>query len=91
MQFLGSRRISGTDVLLRFRVLFGGSVAVSAQVSTHWKADTSSGALEDKLTNEDGVAETPLTFPGGETELEVRARLDGRETVRRFLIRSAKA
>jgi hypothetical protein len=90
VQFLGSRRISGKDVVLRFRILFGGSIAVSAQVSAHWKANTSSGELEDKLTDEEGVAETPLTFSGGDTELEVRARLEGRETVRRFLIRSAK-
>jgi hypothetical protein len=91
VQFLGSQRISCQDVVLRFRILLGGCVAVAAQVNAYWKVNSSSGALEGTLTNDAGVAETRLTLGGGETELEVRARLEGRETVRRFLVKCARA
>jgi hypothetical protein len=90
VQFLGSQRISGKDAILRFRVLFGGQAAVSARVSACWKVDSSAEAPEGTLTNDAGVAEMHLTLAHGAAELEVRAHLEGRETARRFLVKSAK-
>jgi hypothetical protein len=90
VQFLGSQRTSGENVLLRFRVLSGGYGAAAAQIDASWKMSSASGALESKFTNDAGVAEMLLALAGGEAELEVRARLEGRETVRRFLVKSAK-
>ncbi len=90
VQFLGSKRISGEKVLLRFRVLSGGSVAPSAQVGARWKMESGSGTLESTVTNETGVAEMRLSLADGVAELEVRAQLEKRETVRRFLVKSAK-
>jgi hypothetical protein len=91
VQFLGSQRISGEEVLLRFRVLSGGFVAASAQVGARWRMESGSGVLERTLTNEAGVAEMRLALADGIAELEVRARLKSRETVRRFLVKSARA
>ena len=90
VQFLGSQRISGKDVVLRFRVLVGGHAAASAQVSACWKMDSSAEALEGTHTNDAGVAEMHLTLAHDPAELEVRAHLEGRETARRFLVKSAK-
>jgi hypothetical protein len=90
IQILGSERISGEEVLLRFRVLCGGFVAASAQLAARWKIDSASGTLEATLTNEAGVAELRLALAYGAAELEVRARLEGRETARRFLVKSAR-
>jgi hypothetical protein len=91
VQFLGSTRTSNEGVLLRFRVLSGGYVAASAQVRASWKTTAASGVLENTLTNEAGIAEMSLALPEGTTELEVKARLQNRETMRRFLVKSAKA
>lgn len=91
VQFLGSVRISDGGALLRFRVLSGGYVAGSAQVGACWKTQSASGALENMCTNEAGIAEMPLALADGTTELEVRARLENQETVRRFLVKSARA
>jgi hypothetical protein len=91
VQFLGSLRVSGEEVLLRFRVLSGGYVAASAEVAACWKTPSASGVLKNTSTNEAGVTEMPLALADGTTELEVRARLENRETVRRFLIKSARA
>ncbi len=46
VQFLGSQRVSGEEVVLRFRVLSGGYVAASAQVGACWKIEAASGVLE---------------------------------------------
>lgn len=91
VQFLGSERVSGAGVLLRFRVLSGGYVAASAEVAASWKTQAASGVLKNTLTNEAGVAEMPLALADGTTELEVKARLENRETVRHFLVKSSKA
>jgi hypothetical protein len=91
VQFLGSQRISGEEVILRFRVLSGGYVAASAQVGACWKIEEASGVLETTLTNEAGVAEMRLELADGAAELEVKARMEGRETMRRFLVKSARA
>jgi hypothetical protein len=90
IQILGSKRISGEEVMLRFRVLYGGFIAASAQIGARWKMDSASGVLEATHTNEAGVAELRLALAGGAAQLEVRARLEGRETSRRFLIKSAR-
>jgi hypothetical protein len=90
VQFLGSQRTSGEDVVLRFRVLFGGHSAESAQVSAVWKRDCFSGALEKTLTDDSGVVEMRMIHAGGEVELEIRAHLEGREAIRRFLVKSAR-
>jgi hypothetical protein len=91
VQFLGSQRVSNAEVSLRFRVLSGGYVAASAQVGAAWKTDSASGVLEKTFTNDAGVAEMRLALADGAAELEVRAHLEGRETVRRFLVKSARA
>lgn len=91
VQFLGSERISGEAVILRFRVLSGGFVAGSAEVAARWRTELASGVSENVITNDAGVAEMRLSLTGGVAELEVRASLEGRETVRRFLVKSAKA
>lgn len=95
VQFLGSERISGRDVVLRFRVLIGGQAAASARVSACWKVDSSAEVLDGKPTggthtNDAGVAEMYLTLAHDAAELEIRAHLEGRETARRFLVKSAK-
>ncbi|SRR6266568_5425595 len=90
VQFLGSKRISGEEVSLRFRVLSGGFVAPSAHIGARWKMESGSGSLKDTVTNDAGVAEMCLALGDGIAELEVRAHLENRETVRRFLVKSAK-
>lgn len=90
VQFLGSVRVSDEGVLLRFRVLSGGYVAACAEVGACWKTLSASGVLKNTITNEAGVAEMPLALAEGSTELEVRARLENRETVRHFLVKSAR-
>jgi hypothetical protein len=91
VQFLGSARVSGEGVLLRFRVLSGGYVAARAEVAACWKTPLASGVLKNTFTNEAGVAEMPLELADGTTELEVRVRLENREAVRHFLVKSARA
>lgn len=90
VQFLGSRRISGDEVILRFRVLSGGFVAASAQVAARWRMGSATGVLKDTVTDEAGVAEMRLTLADAVAELEVRAQLENREVVRRFLVKSAR-
>jgi hypothetical protein len=90
VQFLGSMRVSDEEVILRFRVLSGGYVAGSAEVGASWKCESASGTLESALTNDAGVVEMRLALARGATELEVKARLHERETMRRFLIKSAR-
>ena len=90
VELLGSQRVSAESVLLRFRVLSGGYVAGKAEVAASWKSESSAGELQSVITNDAGVAEMRLELAGGSAELEVKARLEGRETSRRFLIKSAK-
>ncbi len=90
VQFLGSNRSSDGGAVLRFRVLSGGFVAGSAQVGACWRTESSSGVLENTVTNEAGIAEMPIALGEGTTELEVRARVQNREAKRRFLVKSAK-
>jgi hypothetical protein len=90
VEFLGSQRVSNESVILRFRVLSGGYVAPEAEVAANWKIGSDSGVLESAFTNDAGVAETRLVLADGTAELEVKARLEGRETTRRFLIKSAR-
>jgi hypothetical protein len=89
VQFLGSQRLSGEGVILRFRVLSGGYVAGSAEVLASWKMESASG-VHSAFTDDAGVAEMLLELGDGTAELEVKARLEARETVRRFLVKSAK-
>ena len=91
VQFLGSERISWEEVVLRFRVLYCGFVAESVEVGARWRIESASGVLENARTNEAGVVEMCLSLSDGAAELEVRAQLKGRETVRRFLVKSARA
>ena len=90
VQFLGSQRGSGDEVILRFRVLSAGYVAASAQVAASWKMESASGVIGPTLTNDAGVAEMRLDLADGAVELEVNARMGGRETMRRFLVKSAR-
>lgn len=91
VQFLGARRISGEEVILLFRVLSGGSVMANAELGARWKTDSGSGALKGSCTNDQGVAQMHLALGDGTAaELEVKATLEGRETTRRFLVKSAK-
>ena len=91
VELLGSQRVSAEEVTLRFRVLSGGYVAGQAELAASWKIETVSGVLESAFTNDAGLAEMHLAWAGGTAELEVKARLEGRETTRRFLIKSAKS
>jgi hypothetical protein len=90
VEFLGSQRVSTENVILRFRVLSGGHVAAQAEVAASWKIESAAGALESAFTNDAGVAEMHLALADGTAELAVKARLEGRETTRRFLIKSAR-
>jgi hypothetical protein len=82
--------VAENEVALRFRVLSGGYVVGSAEVAASWKMGSGSGVLKNALTNDAGVAEMRLVLANGTAELEVRAHLQGRETVRRFLVKSAR-
>lgn len=90
VEFLGSQRVSPENVVLRFRVLSGGYVAAQAEVAASWKIESASGVLESAFTNDAGVAEMRFALAEHTAELEVKARLEGRETTRRFLIKSAR-
>jgi hypothetical protein len=90
VELLGSQRVSAEDAILRFRVLSGGYVAGLAEVTASWKIESVSVVLKSVFTNDAGVAEMRLVLPEVAAELEVKARLEGRETARRFLIKSAK-
>ena len=90
VEFLGSQRISNENVILRFRVLSGGYVAADAEVTASWKIESATGVLEHAFTNNAGVAEMRLALADGTAELEVKVRLEKRETTRRFLIKSAR-
>jgi hypothetical protein len=93
VHFLGSRRLSAGVVLLRFRILCGGFVAAAAQVGARWNTESGSGEIENTLTNDAGVAEVRLALTdnsAGTAELEVRARVENREMIRRFLVKSAR-
>jgi hypothetical protein len=90
IHFLGSQRISDEEVVLSFRVLSGGMLAASAHVGARWKSEESSGVLESTMTDDEGVAQMRLALAGGVAELEIRAQLEGRETARRFIVKSAK-
>jgi hypothetical protein len=52
--------------------------------------ESASGVLSSTFTDDAGVAEMRLGIADGTAELEVKARLEGRETIRRFLIKSAR-
>jgi hypothetical protein len=91
IEFLGSQRVSGEAVLLRFRVLSGENAAAGAEVTARWSIESACGVLESTLTDAGGVAEMLLGLGGGTAKLEVRARLQGREKARRFLVQSAGA
>ena len=90
VELMGSQRVSAEIVILRFRVFSGGFVAGHAEVAASWKIESAAVALPSVFTNDAGVAEMRVGLAGGEAELEVKARLEGRETSRRFLIKSAK-
>jgi hypothetical protein len=90
VELLGSKRVSAESAILRFRVLSGGHVAGKAEVAASWKFESAAGVAQSVFTDDAGVAEMHLALAGGEAELEVKARLEGRETTRRFLIKSAK-
>jgi len=90
VELLGSQRVSADHVVLRFRVLSGGYVAGKAEIAARWKIESAAGELETVFTNDAGVAEMRFALADGPAELEVKARLEGRETTRRFRIKSAK-
>jgi hypothetical protein len=90
VQFLGSHRIEEKAVKLSFRVLSGGFVAPSAHVEARWKTESAAGVLENAVSDDSGVAQMRFELTGGTVELEIRVQLEGRETVRRFLVKSAK-
>jgi hypothetical protein len=90
VELMGSQRVSAEHVVLRFRILSGGYVAGKAEVAARWKIESISGELETVFTNDAGVAEMRFALAEGPAELEVKARLEGRETTRRFRIKSAK-
>jgi hypothetical protein len=90
VEFLGSKRVSNESVILRFRVLSGGHVAGGAQVGASWKIESASGVLENTFTNGAGVADMRLALAEGTAELEVKARLERRETTRRFVVKTAR-
>jgi hypothetical protein len=87
LELLGPQRQSGEKSILRLRVLSGGNIAPRAQVGINWKIDSASGALEDRLTNDGGIIELCLGQTDATVELEVVARLNGRETTRNFTIK----
>ncbi len=87
IELLVSQRQNGEKSILRLQVLFGGNIAPRAQVGVNWKIDSASGALEDRLTNDAGVVELRLGLTDATVELEVNARLGGRETTRSFTIK----
>ena len=87
VELLAPERQAGHKAILRLRVLAGGNIARRAQVGVNWKIDSTSGALEDRLTNDAGVVELCLALTDTPVELEVSARLDGRETTRSFTIK----
>jgi hypothetical protein len=91
IHFLGSQRSFGGNVLLRFRVLSGGFIAPCVEVTANWKSEGVSGEAVVTTTNDAGVAEMRMELADGAAELEVRASLEGREAMRRFLIKTAKA
>lgn len=91
VQFIGSERISEEEVILRFRVLAGEHAAASAEVGAKWKTDSTSGETVSAVTDSSGMAVMHLGLAKGTAELEVRARFAGRETLRRFLVKSAKS
>jgi len=78
---------NGEKSVLRLRVLSGGSIAPRARVGINWKIDSASGVLEDRLTNDAGVVELCLAQTDATVELEVSARLEGREVRRSFTIK----
>ena len=86
VELLDGQRQNGDKNILRLRVLSRGSVAPRAQVGVSWKIDSASGALQDRLTNDAGVVELRLGATRATVELEVSARLEGRETRRSFVI-----
>ena len=88
VQFLGAQRITAQEAVLRFRVLSGGFVAGNVELQGTWKTDLASGRLNKTFTNDGGVAEMRFALGEGAAQLEIRALLDRRETVRRFLVKS---
>ena len=86
VELLGSQRQNGAKSILRLQVLAGGSIAPGAQVGINWKIDSASGALGERVTNDAGVVELCLGQTDATVELEVVARLDGRQTTRSFTI-----
>ena len=91
VEFLGARRLPDDKTVLRLRVLSGGSVAPHAQVGVNWKIASASGVLEERLTDEAGVVEMRLAAADVAVELDVRARLEGREAMRHFVIKPTLA
>ena len=89
VQFLGSQRISSKEVVLKFRVLRGGSIAPSVQMVASWKSPSDSGVLAETQTDDAGVAEMRVGLAGEALELEIKASLESRETMRRFLVKSS--
>jgi hypothetical protein len=86
IEFLGSRHLAQDKTILRFRVLSGGCGA-AAKVAAKWKIASASGVLEERLTDEAGVVEMRLYAPEVTVDMEVRARLNGHQTKRRFVVK----
>jgi len=63
----------------------------SAEVGACWRTESGSGVLKNIYTNDAGVAQMRIALADGAAELEIRAQVEGRETTRRFLVKSARA
>lgn len=90
IEFLGSRHLGQDKTILRFRVLSEGCGA-AAKVAAKWRIASASGVLEERPTDEFGVVEMRLYAADATVDMEVRARLDGHQTKRRFLIKPSAA
>jgi len=97
IEFLSSHRPSESDLRLRFRILRGRSAAHGAELLANWKtvSTTPDGVPEatgqvEASTDAEGMTELRLDLGDTSAELEVKARLDGQETSRRYLLKSSK-
>jgi len=91
VELLGLRRLPGARTILRLRVLSGGSVAPGARVGVNWKIASTSGVLEERLTDEAGVVEMRLKSGEAAVELDIKVSLGNREATRQFVIEPALA
>jgi hypothetical protein len=91
VQFLGAQRVSGDSVILKFRVLSGGFLVAQARVGAQWKTASAGGEIVSTVTDQAGVAQMHLELFPGAAELLVRAEVEGRETSRRFIVKTSGA